>query len=69
MKAQIEAQGAYTQPDGVTPPMRKARQRHFKPMITLPQAHMQEAVRDVMEMLAGRCVLLMYRAWRLGMVG
>jgi hypothetical protein len=45
----------YMAPDGVTPPMRKARTRHFKPPITLPKAHMQEAARDVIEMLAGRC--------------
>jgi hypothetical protein len=41
-------------PDGVTPPMRKARARHFRPPITLPPNHMQEACNDVIEMLAGR---------------
>lgn len=46
----------YACKDGVTPPMRKARQRHFKPAITLPAPHMQEAVRDITEILAGRCV-------------
>jgi hypothetical protein len=46
----------YACKDGVTPPMRKARQRHFKPAITLPDPHMREAVRDVMEILAGRWV-------------
>lgn len=40
--------------DGVTPPMRKARSRHFKPRITLPQPHMHQAVSDVLDMLAGR---------------
>lgn len=47
---------AYLAPDGVTPPMRKARSRQFRPPITLPQAHVKEAVNDVLEMLAGRCV-------------
>lgn len=47
----------YYAKDGVTPPMRKARSRHFKPTITLPQPHMREAVNDVLEILAGRCDL------------
>jgi hypothetical protein len=41
-------------PDGVTPPMRKARARHFRPPITLPPDHMQEACNDVIEILNGR---------------
>lgn len=45
---------AYESPDGVTPPMRKARARHFKPPITLPEEHMKDAVNDVIEMLHGR---------------
>jgi hypothetical protein len=40
--------------DGVTPPMRKARSRHFRPPINLPVVMMQDAVKDVMEMLGGR---------------
>jgi TATA-binding protein-associated factor Taf7 len=44
----------YESDDGVTPPMRKARARHFKPRVTLPPEVMAEAVSDVVEMLAGR---------------
>jgi hypothetical protein len=40
--------------DGVTPPMRKARARHFKPRITLPEPLMKDAVNDVLEILYGR---------------
>lgn len=42
-------------PDGVTPPMRKARSRHFRPPINLPADMMRDAVNDVIEMLNGRC--------------
>lgn len=41
-------------PDGVTPPMRKARSRHFRPPINLPADMMRDAVNDVIEMLNGR---------------
>lgn len=41
-------------PDGVTPPMRKARARHFQPPINIPEPMMKDAVTDVLEMLAGR---------------
>eukprot|EP00882_Tetradesmus_deserticola_P009596 GHRQ01010130.1.p1 GENE.GHRQ01010130.1~~GHRQ01010130.1.p1 ORF type:complete len:227 (+),score=99.55 GHRQ01010130.1:169-849(+) len=44
----------FESPDGVTPPMRKARARHFRPPINLPHAVMQDAVNDVVEMLSGR---------------
>ncbi|KAF8056368.1 TAF7 [Scenedesmus sp. PABB004] len=45
---------SYDSPDGVTPPMRKARARHFRPPITLPEANMRAAVDDVVEILSGR---------------
>jgi hypothetical protein len=41
-------------PDGVTPPMRKARSRHFRPPINIPKEMMEDAVTDVLEMLNGR---------------
>lgn len=44
----------YAARDGVTPPMRSARARHFKPPICLPKDRMQDAFTDVMEMLNGR---------------
>lgn len=50
----VGAPDSFASRDGVTPPMRKARQRHFKPPITLPEPHMKEAVRDVLEILQGR---------------
>lgn len=47
--------GSFESADGVTPPMRKARARHFRSRITLPASHMESAVSDVLDMLAGRC--------------
>ncbi|KAF6262239.1 TAFII55 protein conserved region-domain-containing protein [Scenedesmus sp. NREL 46B-D3] len=40
--------------DGVTPPMRKVRARHFRPPINLPHALVEDAAQDVIDMLSGR---------------
>jgi hypothetical protein len=46
----------YAAKDGVTPPMRNAALRQFKPPINAPQERMHDVFTDVMEMLNGRCV-------------